>query len=108
MTRPAAPPTLVPASVLRLSREGGVAHFPGLARPRRIHCARYSEAQRGELQRLLATAARACPVEAGADRRLLHLSLEDDRGAEVWTLTIAEEAVPPALLDWWRHAESEG
>lgn len=107
MTRLADPPPLTPASVLRLSREGGVAHFPGLARPRCIHCARYSEAQRGELQRLLVTAARACPAEGGGDRRLLRLSLEDGGGVVVWTLTVAEEAVPSALLDWWRRAEGE-
>lgn len=107
MTSPGAAPVLTPASVLWLSREGGVAHFPGLVRPRRIHCALCSETQRVELQRLLTALAQACPSDGtptGADRRLLHLSVEDAAGTVVWALTVAEDAAPEALLKWWRRA----
>lgn len=85
-------------------------HFPGLARPRRIHCARCSEAQRVELQGLLTALTQTCSPDttmAGADRRLLHLSVEDEDGSVMWALTVAEDAASPALLHWWRHAEAE-
>jgi hypothetical protein len=104
------PPRLCKGTVLRLCREGGVAHFPGLARPRRIDCSRCSEAQLAELQRLLEMVADACPLDvetAGADRRSLLLSLEDAGGREVWQRLAAEETVPQALLVWWRRAEPE-
>ncbi|MEQ4540234.1 MAG: protealysin inhibitor emfourin [Billgrantia sp.] len=105
------PPPLTPASVVRLRREGGVAHFPGLARPRCIRCARYSEAQRDELWRLLssAEAGRAAGREEveGADRRRFCLSVEDASGTTLWGLTVAEETVPPALIEWWRRADDE-
>lgn len=103
MTRREAPAPGV-ASVLWLSREGGVAHFPGLARPRRIDFSRCSEAQRDELRRLLGELARLAETGmAGADRRLLCARLEDDGGA-TWTCAVAEEEAPEALLRWWRDA----
>ncbi|WP_104202124.1 protealysin inhibitor emfourin [Billgrantia saliphila] len=104
------PPRLTSASVLRLKREGGLAHFPGLARPRRLDCARCSESQRAELQRLLELVAESCRGDAepaGADRRWLQLSVEDDSGCEIWKLCAVEESVPVALLEWWRRADSE-
>ncbi|KAA0012578.1 hypothetical protein F0A17_06420 [Billgrantia pellis] len=104
------PPRLTSASVLRLKREGGLAHFPGLARPRRLDCSRFSEAQRAELQRLLELTVESCRGDAepeGADWRRLQLSVEDDSGREIWQLRAIEEAVPMALLEWWRRAESE-
>ncbi|MDX5377431.1 MAG: hypothetical protein LPK08_07955 [Halomonas sp.] len=103
------PPPLTPASVVRLRREGGVAHFPGLARPRCIDCARYSQAQRDELWRLLSCAeAGAGQGEApGADRRRFSLRVEDADGATLWRVTVAEDAVPAGLLEWWRRADAQ-
>lgn len=98
------PPPLTASSVLRLCREGGVAHFPGLARPRRIDCGRCSETQRDELYRLLTSLDEA--RVAGADRRLLRLSVED-AGGVIWSRDVAEERAPPALWRWWRQAERE-
>ncbi|MGJ7458010.1 protealysin inhibitor emfourin [Halomonas sp. MA07-2] len=100
----ARPPQLTAASVLRLCREGGVAHFPGLARPRRIDCGQCSEAQRDELHRLLANLDEA--RVAGADRRQLRLSVED-AGRVIWSRNVTEELAPPALWRWWRQAEVE-
>ncbi|HSP57711.1 MAG TPA: protealysin inhibitor emfourin [Halomonas sp.] len=110
MSTPDTLPTLTASSVLRLSREGGVAHFPGLARPRRIECRQFSELQRGELQALLEDVSRACTPEgppSGADRRVLSLSVEEDDGKVTWTRQIAEDAAPEALLRWWRESAVE-
>ncbi|MCE8020560.1 hypothetical protein HOP51_10650 [Halomonas sp. MCCC 1A11036] len=101
------PPHLTRDNVVRLQREGGLAHFPGLARPRCIDCARCSEAQRDELWRLLSYAeANAGQGGApGADRRRFCLRVEDASGASIWNVTVAEEVVPPGLLEWWRRAD---
>lgn len=103
------PPRLTPESVIRLQREGGLAHFPGLARPRCIHCARYSKAQRDELWQLLSCAeAGATPAEVpGADRRRFCMSVEDPNGTSLWRLTLVEEAVPHGLIEWWRRADTQ-
>lgn len=110
MSAPDTLPTLTASSVLRLSREGGVAHFPGLARPRRIECRQCSAAQQHELQQLLEAVTRACMSEvspSGADRRLMLLSLEEADGKVIWTRQIAEDAAPEALLRWWHQAAAE-
>lgn len=102
------PPELTAASVIRLRREGGLAHFPGLTCPRFIHCSRYSEAQRDELWQLLARVevrAGTGPSEAtDTDRRRFCLSVEDESGTSVWMVTVAEEAAPQGLVEWWRRA----
>ncbi|QTP55814.1 hypothetical protein HNO51_14650 [Billgrantia sulfidoxydans] len=103
------PPRLTSGSVVRLRREGGVAHFPGLSQPRCIDCARYSEAQRDELWRLLcgAEAGAGQVASPGADRRRFSLSVEDADGASLWALTVAEEALPRELVAWWQRADTE-
>ncbi|MBS9404314.1 hypothetical protein KG088_11805 [Halomonas sp. TRM85114] len=103
-------PILTASSVLRLHREGGVAHFPGLARPRCIECRQCSAAQRDELQQLLEAVTRACASEMpplGADRRLLSLSVEEDDGKVIWTQKVDEDAAPKELLRWWRQAAAD-
>lgn len=102
------PPPLTPVNVVRLRREGGVAHLPGLARPRCIHCARYSEAQRDELWHLLSSAESGAGGEevSGADRRRFCLSVEDANGNSLWLLTVAEDAMPQELIEWWRRADT--
>ncbi len=103
------PPELTAASVIRLRREGGLAYIPGLTCPRFIHCSRYSEAQRDELRQLLSslheTAAGTAAGTPVADRRCFCLSVEGADGGSIWSLTVAEEAMPPRLLEWWRRAD---
>lgn len=101
------PPHLTPDNVVRLRREGGLAHFPGLARPRCIDCARCSEAQRDELWRLLSSAEAGRDEANSADRRRFCLRVDDASGASLWSVTVAEEAVPPGLLEWWRRADPQ-
>lgn len=104
------PPRLTPNSVIRLRREGGLAHFPGLARPRCIHCSRYSQAQRDELWHLLSCmdGRTGDPDTPGADRRRLHLSVEDGSGAPAWRLEVDEALAPDWLLECWHRADPEG
>ncbi|WP_147273035.1 protealysin inhibitor emfourin [Billgrantia montanilacus] len=99
------PPALRPGLVLRLSREGGLAHFPGLARPRCVHCTGCSEEQLGELQSLLLALPGASVAEAGNDRRRFCVALVGEGGEVLWSQVVAEESAPQALLAWWRRAE---
>ncbi|RCV91876.1 hypothetical protein DU505_02075 [Billgrantia montanilacus] len=91
--------------MLRLSREGGLAHFPGLARPRCVHCTGCSEEQLGELQSLLLALPGASVAEAGNDRRRFCVALVGEGGEVLWSQVVAEESAPQALLAWWRRAE---
>lgn len=99
--------------MLAIRREGGLAHFPGLAKPRRIRCAECSESQRRWLARLLAEAAAHDTTDSlhGADRRVFRLDIDEQHDATrlstVWTLILAEEQAPPALVSLWRQGQVE-
>ncbi|MFC3283177.1 protealysin inhibitor emfourin [Litchfieldella rifensis] len=102
------PPVLTASSVVIITREGGLAHFPGLGRPRRIACADCSEVQRQALQRLLVDMAHRCGGDrrsGGADRRVFRICLDEGRQARQWTLEIAEEQAPDALIALWKRGE---
>lgn len=112
-----APPPLGPQSVVAIRREGGLAHFPGLAAPRQIRCAECTEGQRRWLARLLDQAQRCRDDEmpAGADQRVFRLDVEEDeapaspeaRPRQVWSLTLAEERTPEALVTLWHQGRLE-
>lgn len=108
-------PVLEPHSVVAIRREGGLTHFPGLAAPRRIRCSECSEAQRRWLAQVLDKAAHcraADEAPTGADRRSFHLVIETDAGPDageppLWSLTLAEEQAPPALVRLWQQGRVE-
>lgn len=107
------PPPLGPGSVLSIRREGGLAHFPGLATPRRIRCAECSESQRHWLARLLTEAAAHDTTDplSGADRRVFRLDIDEEHDATrvstVWTLILAEELAPSSLVSLWQDGRVE-
>ncbi|QJQ95256.1 MULTISPECIES: protealysin inhibitor emfourin [Halomonadaceae] len=108
-------PRLTRASRLSLSREGGVAHFPGLAKARHIVCAECSEEQRRWLQRLLEEAARDVSHVPGnaPDQRIFRLQVDESgaaeaAGGECWSIEINETAAPPGLVVLWRRGEMPG
>ncbi len=110
---------LGPHSRLVIRREGGLAHFPGLAAPRCIEGDKCTPGQRRWLENLLLAALR-CEVEAegeatGADRRVFRLAI-DEPGEAVdeasaapaqprWTLSVDETRAPGSLVSLWRHGE---
>lgn len=102
-------PRLGTHSVLCIRREGGVAHFPGLAAPRRIHCGQCSDAQRQWLQALLERAAQCPDASQGADRRRLFIEIEEEAAssgaAPAWSLSLDEARAPEVLIALWRHGE---
>nr|WP_163503852.1 protealysin inhibitor emfourin [Halomonas socia] len=98
-------PPLGISSRLSLRREGGIAHFPGLAQPRFVCCDRLGEAQRERLRQLLAEAVRctAKPMATDTvDRRRFHLAIEDAEGRCQWSVVLDEQQMPEALLRLWR------
>lgn len=110
-------PELGPGTVIAIRREGGVAHFPGLAAPRQIHCAECTLGQRRWLAHLLSQAAR-CRVSgsaAGADRHVFYLSVAEREASDrpdagwrpLWSLSLAEEQAPQALVTLWQQGRLE-
>lgn len=99
--------------MLAIRREGGLAYFPGLAKPRRIRCAECSESQRRWLARLLVEAAAHDTTDSlnGADRRIFRLDIDEEHDATrvstVWTLILAEEQAPCALVSLWQDGRVE-
>ncbi|MHB0774551.1 protealysin inhibitor emfourin [Halomonas sp. WWR20] len=99
------PPPLTASSVIAVSREGGLAHFPGLAAPRRIPCAQCSDDQRRRLHELLSQAAQRGEHDepaCGADRRAFRLAVEEDAQPR-WTVVIDEEKTPGELVALWKR-----
>ncbi len=87
---------------LSLSIEGGLAHFPGLARPSTLDPALLPPDEREQLERLVVAADLdtaqervAPPSTRGADRRLYVISVED--GESTTSLRIPEPIQDPAL-----------
>jgi hypothetical protein len=105
-------PRLGSHSVLLIRREGGIAHFPGLASPRRIQCAQCSEEQRQWLQSVLEQARQYSDVEGGADRRRFCIEIAEDEApttetSPTWTLSLDETRAPEALIRLWQHGMLE-
>ncbi|GAA5179409.1 MULTISPECIES: protealysin inhibitor emfourin [Halomonadaceae] len=110
-------PVLGPRSRLMIRREGGLAHFPGLAAPRCIEGSECTPGQRRWLENLLAMAL-CCGAEgeaSGADRRFFRLTIDEpgDAAGEVmddavrprWSLIVDETRAPRSLVTLWRHGE---
>ncbi|WP_313054909.1 protealysin inhibitor emfourin [Pseudomonas lopnurensis] len=98
-------PELGPETSLRLSRQGGFAAVPGLARPRQIEFAGCDAAQRrgicAMLERCLPVASKS--VGAG-DQRFYQVELHyrrEDADAEM-ILQIPEERAPRELVQLWQ------
>ena len=107
-------PVLGPHSRLVIRREGGLAHFPGLAAPRCIEGSECTPAQRRWLENLLTVAQRDGGEATGADRRFFRLAIEpgdaaseamDDAIPPRWTLVVNESRAPHSLVTLWRHGE---
>ena len=105
------PPLLDVSSCLSLRRQGGIAHIPGLARPRYIRCDRLDAAQRERLLALLREVARRAAetrVTAAADQRRFYLVVEDAEGRCQWSAELDEQRMPEELLLLWRDQEALG
>ncbi|WP_227370148.1 protealysin inhibitor emfourin [Halomonas sp. M20] len=98
-------------SVVAIRREGGVAAFPGLMKPRKIQCADCTDEQRRELEDVLNLAARTSSdtPAPGADRRVFHVHVEEPQHQDaaepdfcVWSLSLNEEETPEALIALWK------
>lgn len=90
---------------IRLTREGGVAYLPALARPREVAMAECSAPQQRAVREALDEArAHGCPpTEAGrGDQRYFRIVIacpDDPNGEE--TLIVPEAQAPGALVKLW-------
>lgn len=100
-------PPLDLAQLVRLSREGGLAYLPGLAKPRRIDMATCPPGVRQEVcDAILHAAPKAMPGSAGAggDQRYFHVEVEFE-GADTARVTfdVPEADAPETLVRLWKR-----
>lgn len=118
-------PLLGPHSRLVIRREGGLAHFPGLAAPRCIDGGECTPGQRRWLESLLAAVLKCGTKDApqaqsagppvGADRRVFRLAIDEldaaiseathDSVRPRWALIVDETRAPASLVALWRHGD---
>jgi hypothetical protein len=105
-------PPLDQASVVRVTREGGVAYLPGLSRPRSYQLGNCSEELRQQIGEALQSAAphagqRNGPGSPGGDQRFYRVEVVVE-SATTHTGSISfevpESDAPEALVHLWKDA----
>jgi len=104
-------PALGPDASVRVSRQGGFAAAPGLARPRQIEFADCNAAQRQGLCSVLEQCLPVASKHVGhGDQRFfkveVHYRRENDDAEMI--LQIAEERAPQELLQLWKDGAIPG
>ncbi|MET3913701.1 hypothetical protein ABID97_000483 [Variovorax sp. OAS795] len=105
-------PPLDQASVVRVTREGGVAYLPGLSRPRSYQLGNCSEALRQQIGEALQSAAphaaqRDGPASPGGDQRFYRVELVmQSATAHSGSISfeVPETEAPEALVHLWKDA----
>lgn len=95
-------PPAAPALV-SISREGGLAFFPGLARARQIDLSSCDAAARERILGVLGAAAAHAVSQAGSgDQRYFRIEIRS--GATARTLLVPEQDAADELLGLWEEA----
>ncbi|WMD20353.1 hypothetical protein RAS12_27730 [Achromobacter seleniivolatilans] len=100
------PPAWDLAQLVRLSREGGLAYLPGLAKTRSIDLVSCPPGVRKEVCDALQRAALAVPEcgASGGDQRYFHVEVEfegSDTGA-AFSFDVPEADTPDMLVRLWK------
>jgi hypothetical protein len=110
-------PPLDQATIVRVTREGGLAHVPGLSRPRSYQLGNCSEELRQQIDAALQSAAphagaASGPGAAGGDQRFYRVEVVM-QGSSTTTATthsgsisfeVPEAEAPEALVHLWKGA----
>ncbi|MDR6453157.1 protealysin inhibitor emfourin [Variovorax paradoxus] len=105
-------PTLDQASVVRLTREGGVAYVPGLSRPRSYQLGNCSEELRQQIGEALQSAAphaepRGGPGSPGGDQRFYRVEVVVESATShsgSVSFEVPENEAPESLVHLWKDA----
>ena len=105
-------PPLDQASVVRVTREGGVAYLPGLSRPRSYQLGNCSEELRQQIGEALQSAAphagqRNGPGSPGGDQRFYRVEVVVESAtthAGSVSFEVPESDAPEALVHLWKDA----
>jgi hypothetical protein len=105
-------PPLDQASVVRVTREGGVAYLPGLSRPRSYQLGNCSEELRQQIGEALQSAAphagqRDEPGSPGGDQRFYRVEVVVESAAthsSSVSFEVPENEAPEALVHLWKDA----
>jgi len=105
-------PPLDQASVVRVTREGGVAYLPGLSRPRSYQLGNCSEELRQQIGEALQSAAphaeqRGGPASPGGDQRFYRVEVVVESATThsgSVSFEVPENEAPEALVHLWKDA----
>jgi len=106
-------PPLDQASVVRVTREGGVAYVPGLSRPRSYQLGNCSEELRQRIGEALQSAAphagqRSGPGSPGGDQRFYRVEVVVEsattRSGSSVSFEVPENEAPESLVHLWKEA----
>lgn len=106
--RPSPLPDLRQASLVRITREGGIAYLPGLARARHIDLAACAIEDRARICQVLQRSAAFDDPRCGeGDRRYFRVEVvyqpTDGSDSRTVDFRIAEEDAPEALRQLWEE-----
>ena len=107
-------PPLDQAAIVRVTREGGLAYVPGLARPRSYQLGNCSEALRRQIDEALQSAAPHAdaaggPGAAGGDQRFYRVEVVMQGSSSTMhsgsvSFEVPEAEAPAALVHLWKDA----
>lgn len=99
-------PELGDDSVLRVSRQGGVAAIHSLSRPREIEFAQCDISQRSRICSVLEGCLPLDTCESGrGDQRFYQIEVRYQSGAEEMVLKVPEDQAPGDLVHLWDKGE---
>ena len=103
-------PPMNEASVVRVTREGGIAYMPGLARPRSFQLGDCTDELRRQiddaLQSAVPHAEESGSAATGGDQRFYRVEvvMEDAASASSVSFEVPETEAPEALVHLWKDA----
>lgn len=103
-------PPLNDATIVRVTREGGIAYLPGLARPRSFQLGDCTEELRRQIDDALQSAAphaeESSATSPGGDQRIYRVEvvMENTAAASSVSFDVPETEAPAALVHLWKDA----
>jgi hypothetical protein len=103
-------PPLTEATVVRVTREGGIAYMPGLARPRSFQLGDCTAELRQQIDDALQSAAphaeQSDAASPGGDQRVYRVEvvMENTATASSVSFDVPETDAPEALVHLWKDA----
>ena len=103
-------PLLESNAIISIAREGGIAFFPGISKPRKILLSAYDDDKRKRILALLnSAAALAVPAAGQGDQRYFRIEIRNEAtpNTAANTLLIPEQDATDELTKLWEQATGD-